>query len=189
MRGKDATITSRSRKRGEGENPPGQASARETRNWSEKLELAGEPGFEPGPTESESAVLPLNYSPSAPDRRSGVFAERLIAPMAREMQCPTARPGSRRACRSRRRNRRKGSLAASSPTRTVPLNGTDNARPDAGMTGPWQAPCRFSASMPRPDPGREVATIPCGQEPFRPRNAGDHRPFLYQRRIAKCSSS
>ena len=27
------------------------------------FELAGEPGFEPGPTESESAVLPLNYSP------------------------------------------------------------------------------------------------------------------------------
>ncbi len=27
--------------------------------------VAGEPGFEPGPTESESAVLPLNYSPTA----------------------------------------------------------------------------------------------------------------------------
>ena len=27
------------------------------------LSLAGEPGFEPGPTDSESAVLPLNYSP------------------------------------------------------------------------------------------------------------------------------
>lgn len=26
--------------------------------------LAGEPGFEPGPTESESVVLPLNYSPA-----------------------------------------------------------------------------------------------------------------------------
>ena len=25
--------------------------------------MAGEPGFEPGPTESESAVLPLYYSP------------------------------------------------------------------------------------------------------------------------------
>ncbi len=25
--------------------------------------MAGEPGFEPGPTESESVVLPLNYSP------------------------------------------------------------------------------------------------------------------------------
>lgn len=28
--------------------------------------LAGEPGFEPRLTESESAVLPLNYSPAAP---------------------------------------------------------------------------------------------------------------------------
>ena len=27
--------------------------------------MAGEPGFEPGPTESESAVLPLYYSPKA----------------------------------------------------------------------------------------------------------------------------
>ena len=28
--------------------------------------LAGEPGFEPGLTESESVVLPLNYSPTVP---------------------------------------------------------------------------------------------------------------------------
>ena len=27
--------------------------------------MAGEPGFEPGPTESESAVLPLYYSPKS----------------------------------------------------------------------------------------------------------------------------
>ena len=35
-------------------------------NWRKTLryQLAGEPGFEPGPTESESVVLPLNYSPS-----------------------------------------------------------------------------------------------------------------------------
>lgn len=32
--------------------------------------LAGEPGFEPRLTESESVVLPLNYSPT---QRSGVF--------------------------------------------------------------------------------------------------------------------
>src|SRR5690606_17385465 len=37
-----------------------------------RIKVAGEPGFEPGLTESESAVLPLNYSPtvSAVPRRS-----------------------------------------------------------------------------------------------------------------------
>ena len=32
--------------------------------YKEKGELAGEPGFEPRLTESESVVLPLNYSPA-----------------------------------------------------------------------------------------------------------------------------
>ena len=40
-------------------------SRRENLETSQVIENAwlGEPGFEPGPTESESAVLPLNYSP------------------------------------------------------------------------------------------------------------------------------
>ena len=33
-------------------------------------DLAGEPGFEPRSTESESAVLPLNYSPARANRRA-----------------------------------------------------------------------------------------------------------------------
>ena len=31
------------------------------------IRMAGEPGFEPGLTESESAGLPLTYSPVQPD--------------------------------------------------------------------------------------------------------------------------
>ena len=34
--------------------------------------MAGEPGLEPGPTESESVVLPLNYSPTMAGGRQGL---------------------------------------------------------------------------------------------------------------------
>jgi hypothetical protein len=37
-------------------------------NAESQVKMAGEPGFEPRLTESESAVLPLNYSPSAPGK-------------------------------------------------------------------------------------------------------------------------
>lgn len=40
--------------------------------FNEEGELAGEPGFEPRLTESESAVLPLNYSPIARGKALGV---------------------------------------------------------------------------------------------------------------------
>ena len=43
--------------------------------------LAGEPGFEPRLTESESAVLPLNYSPKA---EAGRFARALVLPSDRQ---------------------------------------------------------------------------------------------------------
>lgn len=43
--------------------PPAQRMT-PTEFWVRKM--AGEPGFEPRSTESESAVLPLNYSPTGP---------------------------------------------------------------------------------------------------------------------------
>lgn len=49
-------------------------------NFLEKRELAGEPGLEPGLTESESAVLPLDDSP--PCRRCVTLKVRLAALVA-----------------------------------------------------------------------------------------------------------
>ena len=39
--------------------------------WIKGMGLAGEPGFEPRSTESESAVLPLNYPPNRLNRAAG----------------------------------------------------------------------------------------------------------------------
>src|SRR4029079_19064957 len=53
-----------------------------------RTELAGEPGFEPGLTESESAVLPLNYSPPT----WPVAAEDLLQICAIACGCPREFP-------------------------------------------------------------------------------------------------
>lgn len=57
------------------------------------LWLAGEPGFEPRSTESESAVLPLNYSPAEPagwrrGQRGCVTARGLIRQSGMRLQAP-----------------------------------------------------------------------------------------------------
>jgi hypothetical protein len=41
------------------------------RQKAERYQVAGGPGFEPRLTESESAVLPLNYPPTAPPKKGG----------------------------------------------------------------------------------------------------------------------
>ena len=43
-----------------------------------RLRLAGGPGLEPGPTESESVVLPLNYPPTGRGRRSKPASPRAV---------------------------------------------------------------------------------------------------------------
>lgn len=43
--------------------------------------LAGGPGLEPGLTESESAVLPLNYPPAGPPQASAAGAQYLVQVM------------------------------------------------------------------------------------------------------------
>src|SRR6516164_1765499 len=45
---------------------------------SEQRQLAGELGFEPRLTESESAVLPLNYSPSMIRKSGNRFSEKIM---------------------------------------------------------------------------------------------------------------
>ena len=55
--------------------------------------LAGGPGFEPRLTESESAVLPLNYPPKGAER---IGSRALNSEAARRRQVPRANPGARR---------------------------------------------------------------------------------------------
>lgn len=51
--------------------------------------LAGGPGFEPRLTESESAVLPLNYPPAAPTKGRVAGARRRHSRLARWVQAPS----------------------------------------------------------------------------------------------------
>ena len=77
----------------------------------DQYKLAGEPGFEPRQTESESVVLPLHHSPTDPDEkgfqgrgresvgRDLISTERLLARSDHEAQGPrTGYPCDRQPC-------------------------------------------------------------------------------------------
>ena len=60
-------------------------------NCFSSKELAGEPGFEPRLTESESAVLPLNYSPITRSEALGMAMQAFFGEEARGIFAPQHR--------------------------------------------------------------------------------------------------